>query len=155
MRFFASPQARTIVECKCPFFCPFGKVPRRFFIRRHRRKTDVNWIMPKKFLTAFFSAPGKLLGGELMRTKHSARRKKKVQLPVVFITTAIVVLVWSVLPASADPVYVPQGPFATPAAGPVLPGPTEVPGKEFSSHSDRDHFHIGDRFCREPLDREQ
>lgn len=79
-----------------------------------------------------------------MSTNHSTRRQKKIKLPVVFMATAMIALMWSAQPASADPPYVPAGPFVVPTAGPILPGPTEVPGKEFSSHSDKDHFHFGD-----------
>jgi hypothetical protein len=53
-------------------------------------------------------------------------------------------VVWSAVPAGANPPYVPVGPFVVPAQGDGLPMPGNVPGKEFSSHSDRDMFHVGD-----------
>ncbi len=36
--------------------------------------------------------------------------------------------------------YVPQGPFVNPEAGSGIPGPTKVPGKEYSDYTDKDEF---------------
>lgn len=46
------------------------------------------------------------------------------------------VFVFTTAPLHAGP-YVPQGPFVTPAPGPSVPTPTQVPGKEYSDHLDK------------------
>ena len=78
-----------------------------------------------------------------MNATQIPRREKAAWWAVVSLAMTAALVVGFVVPASADPAYVPAG-FVIAAPGPGLPIPREVPGKEFSSNSDRNHFHVGD-----------
>ena len=64
---------------------------------------------------------------------------------VVLVFGCLLALLLSVIPVARAGPYFPQFPFVNPVPGPVIPDPTNVPGKEYSEHWDKNTVPAWDR----------